>query len=79
MENVSLRKRIDFIYLCNKIHKRNPIMAKKVINLKGPEGNAFVLMGYGRSLCRQMSIYNSKMGKKMIEAINDKHTWSKNE
>jgi hypothetical protein len=29
-------------------------MAKQVINLNGPEGNAFVLMGYGRSLCRQL-------------------------
>jgi len=29
-------------------------MAKKVINLQGPEGNAFVLMGYGRSLCKQL-------------------------
>jgi len=30
-----------------------------------------------RFLCGQVTIYNMKMGKKMIVAINDTHTWSK--
>ncbi len=29
-----------------------------------------------RFLCGQVSIYNAKLGKKLIVAINDKHTWS---
>lgn len=30
-------------------------MAKKVIDLNGPEGNAFVLLGYARRLCKQLN------------------------
>jgi hypothetical protein len=29
-------------------------MSKKTINLNGPEGNAWALLAYGRSVCKQI-------------------------
>jgi len=37
------------------IRSKHQMRGKMQINLSGPEGNAFVLLGYARKLCKQLN------------------------
>ena len=47
----------------NKIENKGPI----VIDLTGPEGNAFVLLGYAKRYAKQLNFDEKKIISKMME------------
>jgi hypothetical protein len=44
---------------------KKPINASKVIDLTGPEGNAFVLLGYASGFSKQLGIDGKKVSEEM--------------
>jgi hypothetical protein len=47
------------------IKKKEPSKEKRVIDLTGPDGNAFVLMGYARRFSQQLGLDSQKVIKEM--------------
>ena len=45
------------------IMKKSKYRGKRLIDLTGPEGNAFVLLGYAKNLCKQLGFSEEKTKK----------------
>mgnify|MGYP003339161994 CR=1 FL=1 len=52
--------------LDRKVKKRNKTNIE--IDLTGPEGNAFVLLGYAKKFCQKMNISYEKVEEEMTES-----------
>ena len=49
------------------IRKKNKAKGKRIIDLTGPEGNAFVLMGIAKEYARQMRIDGNDVVREMMK------------
>lgn len=52
------------------IRKKSPLR-KKVIDLTGPDGNAYVLLAYAKSYCRELDLDVKQVQKEMTSGNYD--------